>query len=102
MKTILADATTIIEELNTHRTARGKPIIMKMRGKHYEPCMDVNCTDFLQYCKYKTELCEQFHRTGRCKLGMKCAYGHGTEELRPIKKLRFCHGTGTLRNVSIR
>ena len=62
----------------------------------YNPLLTIPLMNLIsiieQYCKYKTELCPHFEQFGRCKLGDKCVYAHGREELRPIRKLRVCNG----------
>ena len=51
MKIILADAIEIVSEMNKapeRLASGGRGPITLARPLHDEPCMDVNCTDFLQ------------------------------------------------------
>ena len=105
MKQILWDAIEIVEKMNArglqekdnensngevHKTSTARQISLA-RPLHNEPCMDVNCTDFLQYCKWRTELCPSWQARHRCKMLDKCVYAHGGAQLRPIRKLRLCN-----------
>ncbi len=100
MKRRLPDATELVAGLN-ERYERANPTaaagtsrqqqITLAKPQHNEPCLDVTCTDFLQYCKWRTELCPAWSCKRPCKMGDRCVYAHGPCELRHIRKLRMCN-----------